>query len=58
MDERDEMIYELEIEVNRLQDLLDRRPAMNANIIEEYARWTALVYASDIAFDHEGETAH
>jgi len=58
MDERDLIIVELEVEINRLQDLLDRRPAMNAGLQESYARWTAEVYASDIAFVPEGETAH
>jgi hypothetical protein len=58
MDDKDLMIVELEVEVNRLQDLLDRRPAMNEGLFEAYSVWTAEVYASDISFITEGETAH
>ena len=39
----------LRSEVERLQDLLDRRPAINAGLVESYIEWTRLVYASDIA---------
>lgn len=34
-------------EAARLQDLMDRRPAINAGLVEAYIRWTALCYQSD-----------
>ena len=58
MYDAEQEILELQMEVQRLQDLLDRRPAMNAGLLEAYAKWTAEVYGSDIAFVPEGETAH
>lgn len=33
----------------RLQDLLDRRPALNDGLAEAYFEWTRLCYASDMA---------
>jgi hypothetical protein len=37
----------LRSEYERLQDLMDRRPAINAGIVEAYIKWTALCYQSD-----------
>lgn len=34
-------------ERDRLRELLNRRPALNAGTLEAYAAWTAEVYASD-----------
>jgi hypothetical protein len=58
MNEEQQEIQELRDEVARLQDLLDRRPAMNAGLLEAYAAWTTEVYASDIGYTSEGETTH
>lgn len=42
-------IEHLRSENARLQDLLDRRPAINAGLVETYVAWTRLVYMSDAA---------
>jgi hypothetical protein len=41
-------LQELRQEVARLQDLLDRRPALNSGLVEAYINWTAEVYSSDL----------
>lgn len=33
----------------RLRGLLDRRPAINQGLVEDYIRWTTLCYESDAA---------
>lgn len=40
-------IEHLRSENARLQDLLDRRPAMNEGLPEAYVLWSTLVYRSD-----------
>lgn len=42
----------------RMRDLLDRRPAVNAGLIESYLRWTQLVYQSDMIFHGMPEPAN
>jgi hypothetical protein len=45
-------------ECRRLRDLLDRRPAMNAGLLEAYAQWTSEVYASDMGMLPKPGEAH
>lgn len=42
-------ILSLTAEVRRLRNLLDNRPAVNAALVAEFMKWTAVVYDSDIA---------
>lgn len=42
-------VEHLRSENARLQDLLDRRPAMNEGLVDAYALWSTLVYRSDAA---------
>lgn len=44
-----EGILALTAEVRRLRNLLDNRPAVNAALVAEFMKWTAVVYDSDIA---------
>ncbi|MES2973399.1 MAG: hypothetical protein V4757_07310 [Pseudomonadota bacterium] len=45
-----DVIERLQHDNARMRDLLDRRPAMNTGLVEAFVKWTALVYASDIAY--------
>lgn len=40
----------------RMRDLLDRRPALNAGLYESYVAWTRLCYISDATFAGLGES--
>ena len=42
-------VIEILAEVRRLRNLLDNRPAVNAALLAEFMKWTAVVYDSDIA---------
>ena len=44
-------------EIDRLRSLLDRRPAINAGIVEAYIAWSNDVYASGLA-KSPADTAH
>jgi hypothetical protein len=48
MSEAEELKH-LRSENERMRDLLDRRPALNAGLVEAYVRWTELCYVSDMA---------
>ena len=39
----------LRSENERMSDLLNRRPALNAGLVDAYTRWTRLCYISDMA---------
>lgn len=54
----DELIKRLRSENERMQDLLDRRPAMNAGLVEAYAAWTRLCYLSDMAAKSQDAEVH
>jgi hypothetical protein len=41
-------VQELQQELKRLRDLLDRRPALNSGLVEAYVKWTTEVYSSDL----------
>ena len=47
-------ILALTAEVRRLRNLLDNRPAVNAALVAEFMKWTAVVYDSDIASARAG----
>lgn len=35
-------------EIERLQRIIDSRPAINAGLVEAYVKWTSSIYAMDI----------
>lgn len=37
-----------EAEIERLQRIIDSRPAINAGLVEAYVKWTSSIYALDI----------
>lgn len=40
----------------RMRDLLNRRPALNAGLYEAYITWNRLCYISDMAFAGLGDS--
>ena len=35
-------------EIERLQRIIDSRPAINAGLVEAYVKWTGSIYALDV----------
>lgn len=49
-----ELARSLERRLNRLQNVIDSRPAINAGLPESYIKWSQLIYAMDAV--HTTET--
>lgn len=56
--DKDQLIAHLRSENERMRDLLDRRPALNAGLVEAYMAWTRLCYLSDMAARPEEAEVH
>lgn len=54
----EQLMKQLRSENERMRDLLDRRPAINAGLLETYIRWTRLCYLSDMTAKPEDAEVH